>query len=62
MIAPVCFTYTYFQASKDTFRTKLNRIISSMLFDWLDWLLLDRFDNQTHSKLDVRFCLSIEPN
>ena len=39
MVTPVLFTY--FQASRDGFRTKSNRI----LFDW--------FDNRTHSKIEL---------
>ena len=35
------------------FYAKLHRI-SSILFDWLE--------NQTHSKIDVRFCSVAEPN
>ena len=45
MIIPECFTY--FQASRDGFRTKSNRI---------------EFDNRTHSRINVRFCSITEPN
>ena len=48
MIIPACFTY--FQASRDGFRTKSNLIE------------FDCFDNRTHSKIDVRFCSITEPN